>query len=146
MGIFVQYEGTTPEGLSFQGCYVKLASFVADTGSLSNITLVGRFAVFLSRDARLSGKQRIGYTKLPVNVTVSTSADELNNYPHSVVEFLYEKYSVELLKEGYVVEQILEENQTAPPVPSIQTNESNENEQTNGSASLEETNALPESA
>lgn len=143
MGVFVHYSGTTPEGLTFQGCYAKLASFVADTASLDHIVLVGCFAIFLSRDARVSGKRRLESTTIPANVHVTTSADELQQYSFGIVEFLYERYMLQLLKEGFVIDQVLEDNQTAPPVPiHTQDNVSNENEQVNGSESLEDTNAV----
>lgn len=120
MGVLVHYAGSTPEGLSFQDCYVKLASFVSDTADMNNIVLVGRFVAFLTRDARLGGKAPVRSVTFPTQVTVNTSAAELQQYPFGIVEFLYEKYAAELLKENYTVEQVLEENQTAPPIPAYE--------------------------
>lgn len=117
MGIFVQYDGSTPEGLSFQGCYLKLSSFVSDTSNMNNIVLVGRFTAYLTREAALSGKAAVRSVTFPLQVTLNTTATELQHYSFGMVEFLYEKYMAELLKQGFQVEQVLEENQTAPPVP-----------------------------
>lgn len=120
MGIFVQYDGTTPEGLSFQGCYLKLTSFVSDTSNMNNIVLVGRFTAYLTREAALSGKSPVRSVTFPLQVTLNTTATELQHYSFGIVEFLYEKYMAELIKQGFVVQQVLEENQTAPPVPAYE--------------------------
>lgn len=143
MGVRVNYSGTTPEGIPFQGCYLKIWTFLADCNDPQNIVLLAKFRVYLTRDTRLQNKAYLTYTTLPTEIAVNTSASELSVYSFGIVEFLYEKLMLELLKKGFAVEQVLEPNQTAPSIPDIQTSESNENVQTNGEASLADTNALP---
>lgn len=114
MGIQVDYSGTSLEGIPFQGCYIKLASFVADYNAGPTMTILAKFHVYVSRDTRLAGKQPVTHTTIPDYHTFSFDYNELKEYSFGVVEFIYERYTQVLADKGFAVTRILEENQTAP--------------------------------
>ena len=114
MGIQVDYTGTTPEGIPFQGAYIKLSSFVADYNSGPTMTVLARFHAFVSRDARLDEMRPVSFTTIPTDLTFSFEYSELRGYSFGIIEFIYERYARKLVESGFTISQVLEENQTAP--------------------------------
>jgi hypothetical protein len=107
MGLLIQTQFDTAEGIPISNVYCKLTSFSCDILPASRIQVILKFDTFVSREKRLDGRRKLYTPNLPEYIVLTTPLDS----GWTSIPALYTALKENLVDLGFTVDDVLEEGQ-----------------------------------
>lgn len=104
MGLLIQTQFDTAEGIPISNVYCKITSFTCDVLSASSIQVILKFDTFVSREKRLDGRRKLYTPNLPEYIVFTTPIDS----GWTSLSILYTALKENLITLGFTVEDVLE--------------------------------------
>jgi hypothetical protein len=112
MGILIQTQFDTAEGIPIANVYCKITSFTCDIVSSSRVQVILKFDTFVSREKRLVGYRKLHTPNVPEYIVFPTPLDS----GWTSLPALYTTLKDTLATMGFAVEDVLEPPVEEPPV------------------------------